>query len=344
MRFFLGSAVLLLLQMPLPAAGVAPAGPFPLEMVQWHSDNRLITASGIENKSQLWILVDWSRYLQDIDKRPGQQTYWNLRWAANNTRTGDHRLFIAAVTTFGSAPGKKYEEVDHYVKALDGSAGLVKAFGGGDATGVAILVGPDGRITAIQRCGDDVRGFFAQAEKAADTAKPLTTGPADAPPSCAEALQFLKLGNTTDALALALKKLGPDGKALAEKIATNANTLIAEEVDTLKSAVSTAGERFLASRRLEALIKEFPRSPASKEGTDLLKDVFKKDEGVRLEAAAWEAYAKYLVQAGRQSPTKLADWQRQYIAGAIEAFPDTEAARILGMIRTCAKLDEAPQP
>lgn len=344
MRSLLGLAGLLLLQMPLSAAGVLPAGPFPLEMVQWHSDNRQVTPSGIENKSQLWILVDWSRYLQDLDKRPGQQTYWNLRWVANNTRTGDHRLFVAAVTTFGSAPGKKYEEIDHFVKALDGSAGLVKAFGGGDATGVAILVGPDGRITSIQRAGDDVRGFFAQAEKAADTAKPLTTGPADAPPSCAEALQFLKLGNTTDALALALKKLGPDGKALAEKVATNANTLIAEEVDLLKSAVSTAGERFLATRRLEALIKEFPRSPAAKDGADLLKDVLKKDEAVRTEAAAWDAYAKYLTQAGRQSPTKLADWQRQTIASIVEAFPDTEAARILGLIRASARLDEAPKP
>lgn len=314
--------------------------PLPVSSLQAHGDTPLPTPAGLVGKMQVWIIVDWSHYDDTTRKHPGRDAYWSARWHFDRWATGDQRLFTAAIAVNGTLPGKKFDENEFHVKAQDGSSGLLRALAG-DAVAAVIVVDEDGVIRQLRRHSGDFRPLREEWEKLlSEGQRPLIAGPAELPPAALPALQLLKLGDARSAVALAMRRLGADGRVFATTLAEHANARLESDTAFLGSRAQPPALRFQALRRLEGLIAEFPRAPAAAAAADAMKQCVKDDAEIQAEQQAWAALGQYLAQAGRQSPRTLAAFQRQMLGAITEHFPHTNGARIAALIMTAAKVAE----
>lgn len=315
--------------------------PFPFGPLTPSSEQGPITTTGTIGKAQAWVFVDWSARDEANNANPGQNIYWSFRYHGNNTRTGDCRIFLSITIANGGIPGLEEGKEDHFAKSTDNSGGILRAFAGVEADGVVIIVEPSGKVIDIRRHSGDFKSTMDQVEKMVDTATPIIVDSASVPPACAPALLFLKCGNHTNALQLAMKKLGADGKTLALAIAEGADAKMTTETARLADVNAPTGERFLTARRLEGLLQDFPKAPSAKAARDTMK-VMMKEPALQAEVKAWGALEGYLAQAVKQSPSKLPAFQMAFLTAIAEKCPGTEAARIAELIRSASRLNALP--
>lgn len=312
--------------------------PLPVSGLQPHGDTPLPTPAGLVGKLQVWVIVDWSRYDDTTRKHPGREVYWSACWHFERWATGDQRLFTAVIAVNGTLPTKKFDDTEFHVKAQDGSGGLLRAVAG-DAVAAVIVMDEDGVVRQLRRHAGDFNPLREELEKLlTDGQQPLIAGPAELPAGVLPALQLLKQGDARSALALAMRRLGADGRVFATTLAERANARLENDTEILTSRVQPPNLRFQAMRRLEGLSAEFPRAPARAAAADAIKQVLKDDAEIQAEQQAWAALGQYLTQAGRQSPRTLPTFQRQMLSALIERFPDTNGARIAALIMEAAKV------
>jgi len=314
--------------------------PLPVSGLQIHSDSVLPSQAGLVGKMQVWLVIDWSLYDDVNRKHPGRDVYWSARWHFERWQTGNQSLFTMAIAANGRFPTKNQDEREYFVKAQDGDSGLVRALVGDGIASALIVVGDDGRIQFLRRHSGDFHPQREELDKLIGPAQqPLIANPADLPPGSAPAMQLLKLGDARGALTLALRQLGPDGRVFATTLAERANERIALETDRIGNPAQPPGHRFLAFRRLEGLLADFPKAPNSAAAVEAMKKVSKDDADLQVEMQAWAALGQYFTQAGRQSPTKLAAFQRQLLTALRERFQNTEGARIAGLILSASRIE-----
>jgi hypothetical protein len=299
--------------------------------VQWGGDTpNQPTTAGLAGRWQVILVVDW----EEGEGKTGRGTYWNFAGNYYRNQTGEQRFIPIAIAVNGM-PDNRGETEPNVILKGGAQAGLLRALAG-DANGALVVVAPDGRVQRLQRRSGDINEVREKLEKELGSATPLVSAPASFPPSCKPALELLRVGDVPAALALARKKLGPDGAQLTKALQEQANTLIEADTTRFASPASSASDRFIARERLKGLLEEFPGSPAAAAAATALKA--KPDKELQTEVQAWAVLQDYFTQMNKTSPKKSALLQQQLIPGIIAKFPGTYAADVAALIKAAAKL------
>jgi len=328
----LALSVLAVAASSLCAAGApGPFHPVPFGPLQWSNDTpNPPTTAGLIGRWQVILVVD----IEEGEGKTGKGTSDSFGWNYVKNQATDQR-FIPFLITVNGQPGGRGESDPNSILKAGGPVGMVRAFAG-DASGVLIVVAPDGRIQRLQRHSGDIGGIRGEMEKQITSATPLVIAPASFPLSCKPALELLRLGNVPGALALARKKLGPDGAQLSKGLQDQANVLIEAETTRFASPAGTPSERFIARERLKGMLEEFPTVPAAAAAVTALKA--KPDKELQNETMAWAMLQDYLLQMAKTPAKKSAMLQQQAIPAIIAKFPGTYGAEVATMIKVAAKL------
>lgn len=334
MRPLLSALLFMLLATSAVAAPAPTMGWLPLPpSISWHADHAAPAGAALIDRALAIVVLD----LDHNTSRAGSDTFWSLRRWWISSRPIDGRQAAMILSVHSVLPRKLEDTTERIIKGQDNSGGLLRALAG-NASGVVLLVNPEGRITHLRRCGGAV-AF----EKELDGLLPKTGGgllpdEAQYPATCKPALELFRVADVKGALALCARKLGPAGEALAKDVVERADDLIDADLARLADVSRSASQRFITRGRLNDLLAAFPASAKADEVTKAFKKL-RGDKALAAEEAAWAALQDYLVKAGKSPPKKLAEMQKESLAGIIAKFPDSYAAELAQMIRLAAQVE-----
>ncbi len=312
----------------LPAAQINVV---PLDAVQWNNDSAVPTTSGIARRGQVY-------YLADFADEAGRKMYGGLRNSVRDKKLANKYDLIHILLAPGNTIEQRKEEdpIEYWCKGMPQNGGLVRAFVG-DFVGALVIIDGSGRVTHISRLTNP-QANEKQIKDAPKYAAPLVENSTLFPLSCAEQLEWLRLGDTNRALK-EIRKAGQDAPTFVKLVIERINALIEMDTALITDMTKSPSERLIALNRLKGLVQENPSAPAAKEAIKSIKST-KDDKDLATEQAAFGVLLEYFNVMRKTSAKNTAMVQAQWLGGINHKFPGSYAAEIATMIKTASQLQD----